>query len=125
MIGALEVHNGKGWIKLIVETDPTKSFTHIPDQDIMDSLGLIPQIMLNPKHQDLNMWDGLNAGYIHGGGLFIGEATIGEDLSYNFPGDPPLFPLAKYIRGLEVAYQYKYGLMMVEKDGKLTATRMD
>ena len=125
MLDAIEVHNGKGWIKHAVETDPTKSFTHISDKDIIYSLGLVPQIMFDPNNSDLNMWDGLNAGYVHGGGLFIGEGTINEDLFYIFPGDPPLKPLAKYTRGDEIAYQYQYGLMMVEKDGKLTPTRMD
>lgn len=108
-----------------VKVDPTESFIHLSDQDVLDSLGLIPQIMFDSSNSRLNMWDALNAGYQHGGGLFVGEGRIGKDLSYNFPGDPPLKPLAKYTRGEEVAYQYQYGLMMVEKDGKLTPTRMD
>ena len=125
MIEALDVSTAQGQIKYVVETDPAKSFTHISDEDIIDSLGLIPQIMFNPKHRDLNMWDALDAGYQHGGGLFVGDGTIDKDLSYNFPGDPPLKPLAKYTRGSEVAYQYQYGVMIVEKNGELTATRMD
>lgn len=109
-----------------IRTDPTKSFTHITQHDILNSLGLIPQIMFNPNHTQLNMWDALNAGYQHGGGLLtIKEATIGKDLSFNFPGDPPLMPIARYTRGSEVTYQYESGLMMIEKEGKLTATQMD
>lgn len=125
MIDALKVQTSQGAVTYAVETDPTEAFTNISPQVIMDSLGYIPQIMFNVQHRNLSMWDALNAGYQHGGGLFEMEATIGEDLSYNFPGDQPLKPLAKYTRGNEVAYQYQYGLMMVEKNGKLTATRMD
>ena len=125
MVQAIEVNTSKGQVKYIIETDPTKSFTLASEQDIMDSLGLIPQIIFNSSHSHLNLWDALDAGYMHGGGLLVGEGQIGEDLSYIFPGDQPLKPLAKYIRDNEVAYQYQYGIMMVEKEGKLTATRMD
>ena len=125
MIHAIDVTNINGQIRHVVEFDPTKSFTNKPHSWIADSLGLIPSIMFNPAHSHLNLWDALHAGYQHGGGLFVGEGEIDQDLSYTYPGDPPMKPLAKYTRGLEVAYQYQYGLMMVEKDGKLTPTRMD
>jgi hypothetical protein len=125
MIQATSTQNDQGWVDYSIETDPTKSFTDISHQDIANSLGLVSQIMFDVRASKLNMWDALDRGYQHRGGLLVGNATIGDDLSYNFPGDPPLKPLAKYTRGKEIAYQYQYGLMMVEKEGKLTATRMD
>lgn len=125
MIKAIKVNTPRGEVRHIIETDPTGAFTHLTQQEIADSLGLIPKIMFNPANLHLNMWDALDVGYQHGGGLLVGAATISENLSYNFPGDPPLKPIAKYIRGTEVAYQYEYGLMMVEKYGELTAARMD
>ena len=111
-----------------VEIDPTRSFTNLTlnQKDWLETLGLVPQIIFNPDHSKLNLWDAINAGYQHGGGIrsFDG-AKMDVNLSYTYPDDPPLKPIARYIRGKETAYQYQYGLMMIERDGKFVATRMD
>lgn len=110
-----------------VEIDPTGFFEKQGTNPylIFDNLGLIPGFMFNDEFLDRPAWEALDSQYVHGGGLYVNEATITDEGLYQYPGDPDLYPLAKYTRAAEIIYQYQYGVMAVPKDGVLTPTCMD
>lgn len=110
-----------------VEIDPTSQHEKngINPFEIFETLGLIPQFMFNDQFLDQPAWEALNNQYQHGGGLRKMDGTITAEGVYQYPGDPDLYPIAKYTRADETIWQYPHGIMAIPKDGTLTLTRMD
>ena len=71
--------------------------------------------------------DQLNQAYSHGGGWqpFAGF-TLGADNSLNYPGDPPLKPIAKMRLRDELITQYDHAwVAIIQRDRSFEACRMD
>ncbi len=93
---------GEMGIAIAIKVDPLKKFTHIPRKSIISSAGdLVHWLVLalgtcavvgEPMN---NTMDSI---YAHGGGIGSNmngrnNATMDDDGTYHFPGDPPQYPI--------------------------------
>lgn len=112
-------------MKYIATLDPLAKFTHVDDEYIKQSLGLLPGWVVNSEFENVPLKKALNDQY--GFGMYENEeASIDENGVYKYPSDEDLYPLVKIIRGNEIFYQYEYALIaIVQKDGSSYCSRMD
>ncbi len=106
--------------------DPTKSFSNISNDYILESLGLLPSFAANEQFKDIPLKEALHAAY--GFGLFeMHGGIVSEEGIYKYPEDPELIPLAKIERDDEYFYQYKYGIVAIKSrdSDKYFVTRLD
>lgn len=87
-------------------------------QDILEACGLLPMFAANPDFIDLPLREAMEKQYVMPLIPFGPESTITEEGIMQSPGDPDLYPLAKFIRGDEVMLQYKYGIIAILAEGQ-------
>lgn len=93
-----------------------------------EHLGYLTEILMSDDPRPVA--DQLNDRYAHGGGYHPGtrwSLNLGT-LSLQYPGDPPLKPLARFRFPLskEVAYLYDcQWLVIVQEDNSFAVTRVD
>jgi len=98
--------NGVQWL-----VDPTSSFTHVPPNDLVHALGLIPTF-LHDEMEDVISEAVYNYGYCSFDNDMKG-GTVGTNGAYSYPGDPVLKPIAVAVlpeQGFNV-YVYSYGMI--------------
>ena len=92
-------------------------FEHYDDEWFMEQVGYIPaflQAALSDTTQPLG--PALNEAYQHGGGPMTG-GTYEEGGVYNYPEDPPLYPLAAIECARGTVYVYLYGIVSIHENG--------
>ena len=91
-----------------------------------EQIGYIPaflQVAIADTTQPLG--PALNEAYQHGGGPMTG-GTYEEGGVYNYPEDPPLYPLAAIECARGTVYVYLYGIVSIhENDNEPIMYRMD
>jgi hypothetical protein len=111
-----------------LQLDPNKQFTEVPDQHLIDCMGVLPIWCITAQNSNPN---GIQSQVEKMYGFPTGEMTggeIAEDGSYKYPEDPVMHPIASM--RLELAntdvlfYQHA---MIAFKDGENPwhMTRMD
>ena len=107
--------------------DPLNNFNHLSKPYLKEALGLIPNFVYNEDCMNLDAKEALEQQYGFGSLYDSKDTTITEDGMYLYPGDEPLFPLAKMIRKDEFIWQYQYGLVIIQnaETKEIFATRMD
>jgi len=104
--------------------DPTDNFASISDNQLMETLGIIPRFFTD---KEAPIWEQVENAYgfpmcdLDGG-------TVGEDLHYRYPEDPALAPVAMYQTDTEVMLQYQYAICAIYPKGKpelAKVTRID
>ena len=116
-------------MKIDLIIDPLNKFSKYSEQEIFDTLGVLPQWVINESYFDKDLFAALDTQYCCG--MYKSDnVTISENGIYKYDNgeekDDHLYPLIKIIRGEETFYQYLYGLVsIVQEDGSSYATRMD
>jgi len=87
--------------------DPNKKFGHMTDQELADSLGLIPTFI---ELEDEDVITAALNRYQFGGPSMKG-GTVDSNGVYLFPEDPPLEPYATCMAGGKTIYVYAYGMI--------------
>lgn len=109
--------------------DPTNKIRQykpdLTDQEIHWALGYIPDFLLMSAADDAV--DAIDENYQHGGGWHDFEGfDIDSHGIARYPGDPDLYPLAKYERNNQIIYQYKNGWIAVcNEDNSYRVARID
>jgi hypothetical protein len=91
-----------------------------------EHLGLIPLWIRNEDPDPA--WKQIDKNYAHGGGWRHGTMNfkMGHGFVLNYPGDPPLKPLAQaWLRDERVLF-YRHAIVaIVQKDGSFEVARID
>lgn len=113
-------------MNFITQMDPTGEYKDRINNCIA-ACGILPQFASGPHDTvEKNMEKNYQ--------FFMGwsdpnPATVDEDGTFNYPGDPPMAPLAKIVGNREkgeVVYIYPHAFVGVTHNGKLVKyTRMD
>lgn len=105
--------------------DPLFKFTDYTEEEILTSLGFLPEWVINSEYFDKPLVKALDEQY--GYGLYESSSgSVTEDGIFQYPNDPDMYPLIKIQRGDETFYQYLYGMVsIVQKDGSSYITRLD
>lgn len=119
-------------IVLQTEFDPCGRYIHVHPNAISHALGYIPHWLFNPEFDESSIVEAIDAQYQHGGGWIPCEGFEHKGKGIlAYPGDPDLFPLARYERTTpngktEVAYQYPHSFVMaMNDDGSIRVARID
>lgn len=94
-----------------ITLDPTDSFPERSEDDLIQSLGLLPQ-MIHTWPESLTWKQWIDVCYAHGGGWDpFGPWRLDKDgtLTYLDASDPPYKPIAKYTLDAHIIYQYDHG----------------
>ena len=116
-------------MKIEIILDPVGEFKEFEANYIMESLGFLPDWVINEEYFDKDLRTALDEQYCCG--LYDTKfASIDSNGTYKYKDndgeDPDLYPMIKIVRGNETFYQYKYGLIgIVQKDGSSFCGRMD
>jgi len=90
-----------------------------------ETLGLIPHFLHDTDARPAR--EQLDANYSHGGGWSpMPGFKMFPDKSIQYPGDPPMQPIARMKLREETIYVYPYAwVAIVKPDGKFEISRMD
>jgi len=109
-------------IMLAFEFNPTGHFND--DQSyLMEMIGILPH-WLAVGDKSLPAKEIFDAAYDFG--LFsITGGKIDDNGIFSYPEDPPLYPIAKVIRGKEIIYFYESAIVAIVSKDETFVTRMD
>lgn len=111
-------------MKMECHIDPLVKFPGTPEE-VFNACGYIPIWLFNSDDVDIPTMELLNMRYVYGMYPLEG-ATIHDDGQFDYPGDPPAWPLVKMIRGDDIIFQYPAGMVAIKiKDEPWFVTRMD
>jgi hypothetical protein len=109
--------------------DPTGRYASVPRENLLSSLGILPHWAIEAKNFNNSFREALVSQYAYYMGDMIGGTVDFTTGVYSFPGDKPLFPIARLtIDGInQVCYFYQHALVSVVDNDTQTAwmTRMD
>lgn len=107
---------------LIIEVDPLNHYTSVPDRALLEACGMILYWIVEDDSDTLQ--EQVNKNYQFGMYEMKGGTVTPEGI-YEYPEDPPLYPLVKWERGDEVAYMYPHAIMSFIHKGVTFVTRVD
>jgi hypothetical protein len=107
--------------------DPLGKYPSGHDEQIKESLGLIPSFVLASitditGNDSIEFMDAMKGYY--GFPTYEMGGTVEEDV-YKYPEDEDLYPLAKYDFGDTHLLQYEYGILSYVDGDKVNTVRMD
>jgi hypothetical protein len=119
---------------ITMDVDPLGAYPHVTNGTIIDSMGLLPQILsgyfgLEPTFKIM-----AEKGYTETAGfkpfwstdMSAPTATVEDNGVYQYPGDPARSPLAKLSSEDEDCYIYESGFIAVkDEEGKWLTARLD
>lgn len=114
---------------LYLDTDPMEHYTHVSHEDIVASLGLIPDILGNAVASGSESFrSALESSYGFPLRDMIG-GTVDNGI-YKYPQDPDLYPICSYIMKCKdkptvSILQYRYGIMHIDEGNTSYTVRMD
>lgn len=97
----------------------------VDQRGALDMLGFIPHFLVDDDPRPAAVQ--FNERYAHGGGWMPMEGWRAlPDGRVEYPGDPPLTPIAASMLRSETIRVYPYGLVMITQlDGSFEISRMD
>jgi len=114
-----------------IHLDPTGAFAKATPEALLDACGYVALWMheaqvIEDEHQPESLWDYIDECYGFPMCLMSG-GSIDENGIYNYPGDPALPPVAKWITDNEMIYMYQYAILAFvdRKTGVARVTRVD
>lgn len=122
---SFDTENGK---MMLVTFDPAGHYSKTPMNLLVESLGYIPDWLLNPQTLSMGAAQAIDAHYQHGGGWrsFNDKFELHEHGRLSYPGDPDMYPVCMYERGSEKIYQYPSGwVCCVSPEGSFDIARID
>ena len=112
----------------MIKIDPTGHFKNADPAIIKDACGVLPMWAAAAlSKEDLSaaqVYDTMVSMYPFYMGPMEG-ATISPEGVWEYPEDPPLYPLSKQSRGGVSVYIYQYSLVAVTDGEETYMTRMD
>ena len=119
-----------GFVEMTNTFDPLKKYK---GQPLREAMGLIPYFIIEAAVEGpqsaREVLDAMNRTYGFGGPEMTG-GTIEEDGTHTYPGDPDLYPYAKFnLSGAEGTiadvFVDPYAIVAVRDDKETLVTRMD
>lgn len=111
--------------------DPTGHYSELPKERLVNAIGILPNwtvIALYENGESIKDFTTRMADLYGFGDLFefTGHGEITEEGIYNYPEDPPQYPLA-VMRNQELTVWFWPNAMLgiVDQDGEVFVTRMD
>ena len=116
-----------------VAMDPTGHFRNrdVSKDKLLEAMGLIPYFAVAaaaqlPKTAEKAL-ELMDLEYGFGMGAMTGAGTVDEDGVYEYPEDPPLYPMAafRFPESDVTVYVYQYAMVAVVDPETTLITRMD
>ena len=114
---------------IAVKVDPTGQYKKVPKQRLVDALGIVPSFVSYaaveaPEATARAVLDAMAEAY----GFYMGDmegGTVDAEGVYQYPDDPPLYPLVRWTLDNVTVYMYQFAIVAVQDEDTTIVTRMD
>jgi len=116
-----------------VTLDPTKEFTSVPQERLVDALGFIPEFVvaafeLFPEGDSAeDVYNAMVKVYRYGDYRFLSTngGEVDSEGVYRYPEDPDLHPLVCFEQGDVKVFVYQHAIISVRDSRDTIVSRMD
>jgi hypothetical protein len=114
---------------IAAKVDPTSHFKGVPQSRLVEALGIVPSFVAYaaveaPEVTARAVLDAMAEAY----GFYMGDmegGTVDAEGVYQYPDDPPLYPLVRWKLDDVTVYMYQYAIVAVQDKDTTIVTRMD